>query len=77
MPEKSGLPSGRRGVGAFRLGVPSAFRGTPGVGSFSHWAEAEHRHGRYRNQDEPQTTPHTLSLEWVRGARPARPCNRT
>ena len=62
MPEKSGLPSGRRGVGAFRLGVPSAFLGTPGVGSFSHWADAEHRHRHYRNQDKPQTTPHTVSF---------------
>ena len=36
MPEKSGFPSGVRGVGADRLTVPSAFRGTPVVGYRSH-----------------------------------------
>ena len=38
MPEKSGLPSGVRGVGADRLGFPSAVLGTPAVGYFNHWA---------------------------------------
>jgi hypothetical protein len=37
MPENSGLPSGLRGAGAARLGLPSAVRGTPAVGYFSHW----------------------------------------
>ena len=32
MPEKSGLPSGVRGAGAFKSGAPSARRGIPGVG---------------------------------------------
>ena len=32
MPEKSGLPSGSRGGGAVRFGLPSAVRGTSGVG---------------------------------------------
>ena len=32
MPEKSGLPSGVRGAGAFRSGAPLARRGIPGVG---------------------------------------------
>ena len=40
MPEKSGLPSGVRGVGAARLGFPSAVFGTPAVGYFNHWAPA-------------------------------------
>ena len=31
MPEKSALPSGVRGAGAVRIGLPSAFRGTSGV----------------------------------------------
>ena len=32
IPEKSGFPSAKRGVGAARLGLPSAFRGTSAVG---------------------------------------------
>src|SRR5215471_3618703 len=32
IPERSGFPSAKRGVGAVRLGLPSALRGTPGVG---------------------------------------------
>src|SRR3954451_11340371 len=40
MPEKSGLPSGARGVRAVRLGFPSAVFGTPAVGYFNHWAPA-------------------------------------
>jgi hypothetical protein len=38
IPEKSGLPSAVRGVGADRLGFPFALRGTPAVGYFNHWA---------------------------------------
>ena len=64
MAEKSGLPSGSRGVGAFRLGVPSAFRGTPWRWKLQPLAEAQHRHGHDRNQDKTQTTPHALSFEW-------------
>src|SRR5712692_9408898 len=40
IPEKSGLPSGSRGAGALRLGLPSAVRGTSAVGYFSHWPSA-------------------------------------
>ena len=36
IPEKSGLPSARRGVGADMFTLPSAFRGTPAVGYFNH-----------------------------------------
>jgi hypothetical protein len=32
IPEKSGLPSAIRGVGADMFTLPSAFRGTPAVG---------------------------------------------
>src|SRR5579871_3931499 len=39
-PDRSGLPSGIRGTGAVRFGFPSAVRGMPGVGKFSHWARA-------------------------------------
>src|SRR5688572_4717766 len=39
-PVKSGLPSGPRGAGAVRFGVPSGLRGMPGVGRSSHWAPA-------------------------------------
>src|SRR4029453_1593183 len=39
-PERSGLPSAVRGAGAVRLGFPSAVRGIPGVGTFSHCANA-------------------------------------
>src|SRR5215471_17417844 len=38
MPEKSGLPSGCFGAGAFMFGLPSAVRGTFGVGYLSHCA---------------------------------------
>src|SRR5262247_2374238 len=38
MPEKSTLPSAVRGVGASRVGLPSAARGTPGVGCDGHCA---------------------------------------
>src|SRR5919197_6261059 len=38
IPEKSGLPSAVRGAGADRSTIPSAFRGTPAVGYFNHWA---------------------------------------
>src|SRR5262249_27036061 len=40
MPEKSGLPPGMRGDGAFRSGAPFGRRGIPGVGYFNHWAPA-------------------------------------
>ena len=39
IPEKSGLPSGDRGVGAERLGLPSGVRGTAGVGWSGHCAK--------------------------------------
>src|SRR5262245_12175232 len=38
IPEKSGLPSGVRGVGAVGLAFPSAVRGTPAVGYLNHCA---------------------------------------
>src|SRR5580765_3305871 len=38
-PEKSGLPSGVRGVGASILILPCASRGTVGSGIVGHWAE--------------------------------------
>jgi hypothetical protein len=38
MPDKSGVPSGILGAGPERFGVPSALRGIPGVGWFSHCA---------------------------------------
>ena len=38
MPEKSTFPSGVRGAGASRIGLPSAVRGTPGVGYDGHCA---------------------------------------
>src|SRR5580765_7548716 len=38
IPEKSGLPSRVRGVGAVRLGFPSGERGTPAVGYFRYCA---------------------------------------
>src|SRR5947209_12758086 len=39
MPERSGLPSEVRGVGAVRSGRPLLAFGTPAVGYFSHCAE--------------------------------------
>ena len=36
MPEKSGLPSARRGAGADMFTLPSALRGTPAVGYLNH-----------------------------------------
>jgi hypothetical protein len=41
IPEKSTLPSAVRGVGASRIGLPSAIRGTPGVGYDGHCAPSE------------------------------------
>src|SRR5512140_3311176 len=40
-PEKSGLPSFVRGVGAERSGLPFASRGMPAVGYVIHWACTE------------------------------------
>src|SRR5687767_8856591 len=40
-PFKSGLPSGRRGAGAVRFGLPSAVRGIRGSKCFSHCAGAD------------------------------------
>src|SRR6266852_9184132 len=37
-PDRSILPSGVRGAGAVRFGLPSGVRGMPGVGCFSHCA---------------------------------------
>src|SRR2546428_8824434 len=39
-PDRSGLPSGERGAGAERLGLPSAVRGTLACLTFSHCAKA-------------------------------------
>src|SRR5881396_1271554 len=39
-PDRSGLPSGDRGAGAERLGLPSAVRGTFVCLTFSHCAKA-------------------------------------
>ena len=36
IPERSTRPSGVRGVGAARSGLPSAVRGSPRVGWFTH-----------------------------------------
>jgi hypothetical protein len=41
IPEKSGLPSGVRGVDARRFGEPSGNLGTPAVGYVNHCAEAD------------------------------------
>src|SRR6185436_3272023 len=40
IPERSGLPSAVRGVGAWRLGDPFSNLGTPAVGYVSHCAKA-------------------------------------
>src|SRR4029450_4390126 len=39
-PDRSGLPSAVRGVGAARLGLPSDVRGVPGGTKFNHCASA-------------------------------------
>src|ERR1700730_5525915 len=39
-PDRSGWPSAAFGAGALRSGLPSAPRGTPGVGVSSHCAES-------------------------------------
>src|SRR6185295_19197034 len=41
IPERSGLPSANRGVGAVMFTLPSAFRGTPALGYLIHWAARE------------------------------------
>ena len=40
IPDRSGLPSGSRGAGAERLGLPSAVRGTVDAGTLLHCAAA-------------------------------------
>src|SRR5262245_44747659 len=40
-PDRSGLPSAVLGVGAVRFGLPSAVRGTPGVGNDGHCAASD------------------------------------
>jgi hypothetical protein len=44
LPDKSGLPSGLRGVGASIATFPSASRGTPGAWYFGHWAPIDTEH---------------------------------
>src|SRR5690348_17268520 len=41
MPDRSGLPSDVRGVGAVRFGLPSGPFGTPGFGDNGHCAESD------------------------------------
>ena len=50
-PESTGFPDALRGVEADRSGLPSAVRGMPAVGCFSHWAESE-----MSNTNEATTT---------------------
>src|SRR3954466_12468342 len=40
-PDRSGLPSARRGAGADRFGFPSGVRGTDERGTFAHCAAAD------------------------------------
>src|SRR5689334_19411389 len=40
IPLRSDVPSGVRGAGAERFGLPSLVRGIPGVGTCTHWAAA-------------------------------------
>src|ERR1700689_2179088 len=49
-PDRSGLPSGARGVGAVRFGLPSGVRGVPGVGKFTHL------HSRSAGEERDETT---------------------
>src|SRR5262245_8065415 len=44
IPDRSGLPSGTRGAGAAKLGLPSAVRGMFKCLTFSHWARAGAAH---------------------------------
>jgi hypothetical protein len=58
MPVKSGLPSAVRGVGADKLTLPSAVRGSPGVRRVSHWAPA----GTADNISQTTKTTFTIAL---------------
>src|SRR5438477_4306063 len=63
MPLRSALPSAVRGAGADRFGLPSAVRGTPGVGCSSHWAEpapgsATHHITVHSRRDVDRMTAH-------------------
>src|SRR3954471_19941166 len=40
MPDRSGLPFGRRGAGAVKFGLPFLVRGVPGTGWLMYWADA-------------------------------------
>src|SRR5687767_2157506 len=64
-PMKSGLPSGCRGAGAFRSGVPSASRGTFGVGYVTHWANVTFAEN-VRTSAVNTTAPRDHAPSWVR-----------
>src|SRR5262245_60507474 len=40
-PDRSGLPSGSRGVGALKFTLPSGVRGAVDRGRFVHWADSD------------------------------------
>ena len=73
MPEKSGLPSGVRGVGALRSGAPLATRGTPGVhvvGDANNGAPMP-KSGFVANTTSKQAVASAAAL--LRGERPPEP----
>src|SRR3981189_715091 len=71
MPEKSGLPSAVRGVGADKLGFPAAVLGTPAVGYFNHWAQTVADQLRAEPTANATTDDRTMDLRILGPPRPS------
>src|ERR1700681_2358010 len=68
-PERSGLPSGARGAGATRFGLPSAVRGVPGVGWFNHCAASGALNATVTTAIRDAFMVATLLVDWQRRRR--------
>src|SRR5436190_2695884 len=64
LPERSGFPSGVRGVGASMSTRPCASRGTPGAGYFGHCAGSETEHA-VTIMAAPEIAPLTWTLRFL------------
>jgi hypothetical protein len=62
-PVKSGVPSGNRGVGADRSGLPSAVRGIFATGTFVHCADAEGAATATKGMSMAPTNPMRFDLD--------------
>src|SRR6267142_6926175 len=67
MPERSGLPSGVRGVGAVRFTLPSRVFGTPGFGFRGHCAESDDEKAATMAADNTTVSNHFMSASRFHG----------